>query len=110
MSASQQDSLAVNPLHVEEAAEHALESANQQSGGGLASVVEQKRLAVLESYGVMDTPPDPFLDRITRLAALLLGTPVALVSLLDNQRQWFKSRHGLEVTESCGAPSPPPTP
>ena len=61
---------------------------------------EVLRLKVLESFEVMDTPADPFLDRITRLAAVLLETPVALVSLLDSRRQWFKSRHGLEVAET----------
>ncbi|MCA2980606.1 MAG: GAF domain-containing protein, partial [Myxococcaceae bacterium] len=61
---------------------------------------EARRLAVLASYEVMDTPPDPALDTITRLASQLLGLPVALVSLLDDQRQWFKSRHGLDLSQT----------
>jgi len=61
---------------------------------------EALRLAALLSYGVLDTPPDAAFDQITDLAARLLGVPIALVSLVDDRRQWFKSRYGLGATET----------
>jgi PAS domain S-box-containing protein len=61
---------------------------------------EAARLAALASYQVLDTPPEPGFDGLTRLAALLLGVPIALVSLVDADRQWFKSRYGLDVPET----------
>ena len=64
------------------------------------AVPEARRLAVLEAYQLLDTPPDPTLDTLTRLASRLIGVPVALVSLVDERRQWFKSRHGLEASET----------
>jgi GAF domain-containing protein len=67
---------------------------------GLTATAEDDRLAVLASYGLMDTPPDPALDTLTRLTSRLIDVPVSLVSLLDDQRQWFKSRHGLDVEET----------
>ena len=48
----------------------------------------------------MDTAPEEAFDRITRLASRLLKTPIALVSLVDEDRQWFKSRHGLDAQET----------
>ncbi len=62
---------------------------------------EEARLAALEAFNILDTPPDPSLDVITRLAADRFGTEIALVSLVDRERQWFKSRHGLEVCETA---------
>lgn len=58
------------------------------------------RVAALHDYRVLDTAADPVLDGITRLACSLLETPIALVSLLDSHRQWFKSKCGLEVSET----------
>ena len=60
---------------------------------------EAARLQCLRSLEVLDTPPDPALDAITQALALQLGCPIALVSLVDAERQWFKSRQGLEATE-----------
>ena len=57
---------------------------------------ESRRLDVLESLGVLDTPADPVLDGIVRAAAELTGCPVSLVSLVDDERQWFKANVGLE--------------
>jgi PAS domain S-box-containing protein len=61
---------------------------------------EPERLAALRRYGVMDTPPEPAFDDLTRLAAQICGTPISLVTLLDEQRQWFKSRVGLDLSET----------
>ena len=61
---------------------------------------EQERLAALRSYRVLDTAPEERFDRLTRLAARLFGKEIALVSLVDETRQWFKSRHGLEAMET----------
>jgi PAS domain S-box-containing protein len=61
---------------------------------------EAERLAALASYDVLDTPPDPAFDGITRVVAHILDVPMALVSLVDADRQWFKSRYGLHVTET----------
>ena len=62
---------------------------------------EKYRLAALEAYQVLDTEPEPGFDRITRLAARHFRVPIALVSLVDETRQWFKSRVGLDATETA---------
>ncbi len=61
---------------------------------------EHERLAVLHSYEVLDSDAEANLDALTRLASIMVGTPIALVSLVDAKRQWFKSRVGLAVTET----------
>ncbi len=61
---------------------------------------EQVRLAVLRGLGILDTPAEERFDRITRLATRLYEVPIALVSLVDENRQWFKSRQGLDVAET----------
>lgn len=58
---------------------------------------EAARLAALRACEVLDTPPDVSLDDLTRLAARICETPIALISLIDESRQWFKSRVGLDV-------------
>jgi GAF domain-containing protein len=62
---------------------------------------EKRRLEVLWSYDVLDTPPEQTLDDLTQLAATLCGTPVAMISLVDENRQWFKSRQGFDDTETA---------
>lgn len=61
---------------------------------------EAERLAVLYSYGVLDTDFEERYDRLTRIAAKLLDTPIALISLVDKDRQWFKAAFGLETRET----------
>ncbi|WP_372659584.1 GAF domain-containing protein, partial [Hydrogenophaga sp.] len=61
---------------------------------------EASRLQVLQSLGLLDTPPDPVLDGLVRSAAALIGCPIALVSLVDADRQWLLSRTGLESQEA----------
>jgi diguanylate cyclase (GGDEF)-like protein/PAS domain S-box-containing protein len=63
-------------------------------------VLESERLATLRRLRLLDTPPTEEFDRITRLAAQLLDVPITLVSLVDEHRQWFKSRVGLHVSQT----------
>ena len=58
-----------------------------------------ERLAALHRLELLDTPPEPAFDRLTRLAATALGVPIALISLVDEKREWFKSRFGLSLRE-----------
>jgi GAF domain-containing protein len=62
---------------------------------------EAERLAVLKDYEIMDTSPDEALDRVTQLVTQVLGVPTALVSLVDDHRQWFKSRVGMDVDHTA---------
>jgi len=62
---------------------------------------EEERLAALEHYRVLDTPHDESFDRITRLASRILETPIALMTLVDSSRQWFKSRVGIDMDETA---------
>ncbi|HBX36441.1 MAG TPA: diguanylate cyclase [Pseudohongiella sp.] len=61
---------------------------------------EQHRLGVLHSLGLLDTPSDERFDRITRLATRLFNVPISLFSLVDENRQWFKSHTGIDVRET----------
>ncbi|PKO69492.1 MAG: hybrid sensor histidine kinase/response regulator [Betaproteobacteria bacterium HGW-Betaproteobacteria-16] len=61
---------------------------------------EPRRLDILNSLGVLDTPSDPVLDGFVRATAQLIGCPISLVSLVDAQRQWFKARHGLDTQQT----------
>lgn len=58
------------------------------------------RIALLLSLGLLDSKAEPVFDRITRMASTLLDAPIALVSLIDEDRQWFKSRVGVNATET----------
>jgi len=61
---------------------------------------EASRLRSLRDLRVLDTPPEERFDRLTRLTRRLFEVPVALVSLVDDHRQWFKSRQGLDLSET----------
>ncbi|HEX8701804.1 MAG TPA: GAF domain-containing sensor histidine kinase [Myxococcaceae bacterium] len=61
---------------------------------------ESARLEALAAHALLDTPSEEAFDSLTRLASRLCGTPIALVSLVDETRQWFKSRVGLEEPET----------
>ncbi len=61
---------------------------------------ETERLEALQRLEALDTPAEERFDRLTRLAKALFNVPIALVSLVDSDRQWFKSKQGLEVCET----------
>jgi len=61
---------------------------------------EAERLAALREYRILDTPPEDVFDDLTWLASFICQAPMALVTLIDRHRQWFKSRVGFESAES----------
>ena len=62
---------------------------------------EARRLQALRQYAVLDTEPEEAFDELTQLAASICQVPIALVSLVDAQRQWFKSKVGLNAQQTC---------
>lgn len=66
--------------------------------------LELERLNVLQGYSILDTPPDGAFDRITSLATQLFKVPISIISLVDEDRIWFKSRQGLEVNQIPRSP------
>ena len=61
---------------------------------------ESARLAALREYRILDTLPEQSYNDLTAIAAQICGTPISLISLIDENRQWFKSRHGIDTTET----------
>nr|WKN35436.1 GAF domain-containing protein [Tunicatimonas sp. TK19036] len=61
---------------------------------------EQERLQELESYHILDTPPEKELEELTQIASAICGTPISLITFLDDHRQWFKSHIGLPIEET----------
>ena len=64
-----------------------------------ATLDEEARLAVLDSYGILDTPPERSFDDVVRLVSQLLAAPIVAVNLIARGRQWFKSEIGLSMRE-----------
>ena len=60
---------------------------------------EDQRLAAVRRYEILDTPPDGVFDRITALAARRFNVPIAIISIVDEDRIWFKSHHGLAIDQ-----------
>lgn len=60
---------------------------------------EEKRMAAVSRYAVLDTPPDGAFDRITSLAARIFDVPISIISIVDHDRIWLKSRHGIDVQQ-----------
>ncbi|MGL6094588.1 MAG: GAF domain-containing serine/threonine-protein kinase [Fimbriiglobus sp.] len=69
--------------------------------GDSITPAERARLAALDSYKVLDSAPDPVIDALTHMASQVAGTPIALVTLIDKDRQWVKSRVGIQVTQTA---------
>lgn len=65
-----------------------------------APLDEATRLAALRGLKILDTPREERFDRLTRIAQRLLDVPIAVVSLVDSNRQWFKSCQGLDASET----------
>jgi two-component sensor histidine kinase len=63
------------------------------------AMAESDRLAAVWRYGILDTPPDGAFDRITAMAARRLGVPISIISIVDTDRIWFKSHHGVDVQQ-----------
>ena len=61
---------------------------------------EAKRLEVLWQYDVLDTVPEEVFDELTNLAAMICDAPIALISLVDEDRQWFKAKTGITISET----------
>ena len=61
---------------------------------------EESRISSLEALSILDTFPEEHFDQIVRLAAYICGTPIALISLVDRNRQWFKAKVGVEASET----------
>jgi two-component sensor histidine kinase len=60
---------------------------------------EAERMAAVRRYEILDTPPDGTFDRITALAARRFNTPISIISIVDHDRIWFKSHHGVDVSQ-----------
>lgn len=63
------------------------------------ATLEEERIKALKRYSILDTPPDGSFDKLTKLAATLLKVPIAIVSLVDTDRIWFKSKYGIDAQQ-----------
>lgn len=88
------------PLHLSKKRDLAVFSDQRIEPGANLSGMESSRLATLHAQGILDTPPEVGFDDVVRLATRLCDTPVALISLVDRDRQWFKAGVGFEPCET----------
>lgn len=68
----------------------------ERSGAGLLAAGEEQRLAAVRRYDILDTPPDGAFDRVTSLAARICQVPISTITIVDEDRIWFKSALGLD--------------
>lgn len=66
----------------------------------IKSTNEEARLNALRRLEILDTPQDPAFDKLTSFAARFFKVPIALITFVDEDRQWFKSRYGLELNQT----------
>jgi GAF domain-containing protein len=87
-----------SPLVITEK-EAKIESHETQVEPALVPDNEDMRLAAVNRYDILDSPPDGAFDRITRLAARIFDVPIATITVVDHDRIWFKSKHGIDAQE-----------
>ena len=78
---------------------------SEETAGGIVPE-EEARLAAVRRYDILDTPPEGAFDRVTELVARLFGVPIAIISIVDRDRIWFKSHHGTKVDQIERSPGP----
>lgn len=66
--------------------------------------VEAQRIRAVQRYDILDTPADGAFDHVTQVAARMMGTPIAIISIVDTDRIWFKSHHGVDVEQISREP------
>jgi two-component sensor histidine kinase len=71
---------------------------------GIVPADEHQRMAAVKRYDILDTPPDGSFDRITAIAARRFNVPISIVSIVDHDRIWFKSHHGVPVEQIAREP------
>jgi hypothetical protein len=74
-------------------------SAKHKTETAFGPIDEQKRLDAVRRYDILDTPPEGAFDRVTALAARAVGAPIAVVGIAEEDRIWFKSRHGTDLEQ-----------
>jgi two-component sensor histidine kinase len=67
--------------------------------GDIIPIEEQQRMIAVKRYDILDTPPDGSFDRITAIAARRFNAPISIISIVDHDRIWFKSHHGVDVAQ-----------
>ena len=87
-----------SPLNADTDSFEATQLAGLSASAG--DVDEQRRQQILQSYRLVDTEPEPAFEDIVNMAALICGTPIAMVTLITEDRQWFKARVGLDLKET----------
>lgn len=82
------------PFHT---SEKTASPASPQAFSEISAEERQRRARVIQSMAVLDTPPEECFDALARLAAHVCAAPIALVSLIDEDRVWFKANHGVAI-------------